>query len=164
MLASQPKPSATTPPKPPLGGFETYNPASEFKEIANSVAEQVMGARLKAAESQQVLHPTVNAPSIEQQKADDDVRIRLGIQKLNAELAHVVKVREQEEAQKKQQNAAEVAVENRKAAQSAQQMENPGKGSAMARAFQAMGIRRGRKTASFTETSATREGGKASAQ
>lgn len=142
--------SPTTQPRPktPPPAFETEGtkPTNELSELVRTVGEQVAGNYVEQG-------PIVSPDhEIAQLKINEEANKRRRMQELNTELIKEIKKGKQElEARKQQEMQA-----NPKSSLVSTEA-GKGKTSWKDRAFSAMGIKRGKKTASLADKSQTRE-------
>lgn len=159
MLATAPRPKPQTSkgkkvPPPPSFETDQAKPQNELREMIRAIGEQVSGRPVGLpVEQGPVASPDYQ---IAQLRTQDEQKVKSNYSSLRERLAHVREATKHTETSKKQQ---EVQVKQQRAmqAQASQPAESAGKGSLKDRMFSAMGIKRGKKTASNADKSQTRE-------
>ena len=147
--------------KAPLKDFENVDSSekhlNEVSEIIRAAGEQISGYQPEP------LHPIPGYDALDKLKAQDEVYKKSNYPMLKERLAQISRQKKQEKAAAKQQEAQQ-KVQVAQAKNASAPVEANSKGSLKDRMFSAMGIRRGRKTASAADRSQTREIAKAPSQ
>lgn len=148
-MFAQPKPQQNQP-QPQASPFEVG-------ELIRVLGEQVAGNY-----SQQPLHPVLENKTVDNLKAKDEAHVRANYPTLQERLRHIGQATKDRELQQKQQEA-QAKLQNQKSVETPAP-EPSTKGSLKDRMFSAMGIKRGKKTASLADQSQTREIARAPSQ
>lgn len=160
MLSAAPKPQPNQPP-PQVSPFETgeAKPKSEVDQLIRTLGEQVTGNYTELKRNSdffydEPLHPVLQDKTIDNLQARDLAHIKANYPTLKERLRHMSQATQERERKQKQQEA-QAKMQQKSAGTPA--LEATTKGSLKDRMFSAMGIKRGKKTASLADKSQTRE-------
>ncbi|OGY08232.1 MAG: hypothetical protein A2782_00440 [Candidatus Blackburnbacteria bacterium RIFCSPHIGHO2_01_FULL_43_15b] len=151
MLSTRPQSTNNSQPLPPPA-FETggtSQPKSEVDQLIWALGEQVTGDY-----AHQPLHPVLQDKTIDNLQAKDEAHVKSNYPTLQERLKHVSQATRERETQKRQ-NEAQAKIQQKPVDSPAPMATT--KGSLKDRMFSAMGIKRGKKTASLADKSQTRE-------